>query len=61
MPMQRKDSRSLAKTSAGCGISSNGQYFVGTSLATEHSINGMNMESFIYNTKDGNAFMGHRG
>lgn len=43
----------LGENISGCGISSNGQYFVGTSLATEHSINGMNMESFIYNTKDG--------
>ena len=43
----------LGENISGCGISPNGQYFVGTSLATEHSINGMDMESFIYNTKDG--------
>lgn len=48
-----KGFKTLGENINGSGISPNGQYFVGTSVAGEHSINGMKMESFIYNTKNG--------
>lgn len=48
-----KGFKTIGENINGSGISPNGQYFVGTSVAIEHSINGMDMKSFIYNIKDG--------